>query len=178
LHRRNNCSFACFTLIKNFWFCFQLRLDFISLTITGPSTITIPDGQIKGGNLVLLVAAFNQVQVSRATQCRTDTFSITSPGGSPPPVICGTNSGQHSKKLILFNKYCVTLFSTTASCHTIIQLFHFYKPKIQLMVRLDRTVLERNKVSYPQNKMITFIAFLILKKMPKNIVYFLWSQNV
>jgi len=35
--------------------------------------------------------------ISTATQCLTDTFSLTGPGGSVPPVICGTNTGEHSK---------------------------------------------------------------------------------
>ena len=30
-------------------------------------------------------------------QCQTDIFSVTSPGNNAPPVICGTNSGEHSK---------------------------------------------------------------------------------
>ena len=27
----------------------------------------------------------------------TDSFSVTSPSGLSPPVICGTNTGEHSK---------------------------------------------------------------------------------
>ena len=30
-------------------------------------------------------------------QCQDDQFSVTSPGNNAPPVICGTNSGEHSK---------------------------------------------------------------------------------
>ncbi len=30
-----------------------------------------------------------------STQCLTDTFSVTNPGGSAPPVICGENAGEH-----------------------------------------------------------------------------------
>ena len=30
-------------------------------------------------------------------QCNTDTFSVTAPGNDAPPVICGTNTGEHSK---------------------------------------------------------------------------------
>ena len=29
-------------------------------------------------------------------QCQTDQFSVTNPGNNAPPVICGTNSGEHS----------------------------------------------------------------------------------
>ena len=32
-----------------------------------------------------------------ATQCLTDTFSVTNPGGGyTPPSICGRNTGEHS----------------------------------------------------------------------------------
>ena len=33
------------------------------------------------------------------SQCRTDTFSVTNPGGISPPTICGKNQGRHSKLL-------------------------------------------------------------------------------
>lgn len=33
--------------------------------------------------------------VSAATQCLTDQFSVTNPNGAAPPVICGTNTGEH-----------------------------------------------------------------------------------
>jgi len=36
------------------------------------------------------------VPVSTATQCLTDTFTVTSPGGYAPPMICGSNKDQHS----------------------------------------------------------------------------------
>lgn len=47
--------------------------------------------------------------------CLTDTFSITSPGNNGSPLICGTNSGQHSKiKKISFYlqklEICIWLF--------------------------------------------------------------------
>ena len=31
------------------------------------------------------------------SQCRTDAFSVTNPGGISPPTICGKNQGRHSK---------------------------------------------------------------------------------
>ena len=31
----------------------------------------------------------------RATDCGTDTFTVTNPGGATPPIICGYNTGQH-----------------------------------------------------------------------------------
>ena len=38
-------------------------------------------------------------------QCQTDIFSVTAPGNNAPPVICGTNSGEHSKNYIIFCKW-------------------------------------------------------------------------
>ena len=40
------------------------------------------------------------VEASGASQCATDLFSVTNPGGSTKknPSICGTNTGEHSKK--------------------------------------------------------------------------------
>ena len=37
------------------------------------------------------------------TQCNTDSFSVSSPGNPAPPVICGYNTGEHSK-IILYVK--------------------------------------------------------------------------
>ncbi len=31
-----------------------------------------------------------------ASNCLTDTFEVTNPGGVTPPTICGTNTGEHS----------------------------------------------------------------------------------
>ena len=35
-------------------------------------------------------------------QCQTDTFSVTAQGNNAPPVICGINSGEHSKLTLHF----------------------------------------------------------------------------
>jgi len=35
-----------------------------------------------------------------ASQCQTDTFSVSNSNGPAPPVICGTNSGEHSMILM------------------------------------------------------------------------------
>jgi hypothetical protein len=42
-----------------------------------------------------------------ATNCLTDTFTVTGSGGATPPVICGTNTGYHSKIIIIltYNSY-------------------------------------------------------------------------
>ena len=74
---------------------FQLRLDFSTFVISGPTTITITALTELNGNQVTK----GSVPVSLATQCLTDTFSVTGPSGSVPPVICGTNTGEHSEFL-------------------------------------------------------------------------------
>merc|ERR1719162_291060 len=69
----------------------KLRLDFDSFTITGPSTLTTPVVGVIAGVADSLMPASH----SGATQCATDTFSVSSPGGTSPPSICGTNTGEH-----------------------------------------------------------------------------------
>jgi hypothetical protein len=85
-----NCLFIQFEIYA----FFQLRIDFNSFVIAGPSTITTSAYTELNG---VPTATGKGVVVSTATQCLTDAFSVTGPGGSVPPVICGTNTGQHSK---------------------------------------------------------------------------------
>ncbi len=58
--------------------------------IAGPNTVTTSQYKAAGGSI-----AGGGKKVTTASQCLTDTFSVTGPGGSVPPTICGTNSGQH-----------------------------------------------------------------------------------
>jgi len=67
----------------------QIRLDFSSFVITGPSTATTSVGKMLAGQAHLAAG----VEVGDVTQCLTDTFSITNQ--RTVPVICGTNSGFH-----------------------------------------------------------------------------------
>jgi hypothetical protein len=67
----------------------QIRLDFSTFVISGPSTLTASVATGPTGK-----------EVSFATQCLTDTFSLTGPIGSVPPVICGTNTGEHSTEVL------------------------------------------------------------------------------
>ena len=60
--------------------------------ITGPSTSTTTGVKV----------AFGQISetgntVSTASQCLTDSFSVTGSPGSAVPVLCGTLTGDHSK---------------------------------------------------------------------------------
>jgi hypothetical protein len=88
---------------------FQIRIDFSTFAITGPNTVTTSFGYEVGGS----IAGDAGKKISTATQCQTDTFSLTGPAGSVPPVICGTNTGEHgklntfNKKVKLFNYECI-----------------------------------------------------------------------
>ena len=67
-------------------------MDFSSFVIAGPNTLTATVSKMVNGVIGAGGKAFNL-----ATQCLTDTFSVTGPSGSVPPVICGTNTGEHSE---------------------------------------------------------------------------------
>jgi len=70
----------------------RLRLDFDSFTIAGPSTLTVTTVNVINGQVVNGGTATH----SGATQCATDVFSVSNPGGaSSPPTICGSNSNEH-----------------------------------------------------------------------------------
>jgi len=66
----------------------QIRLDFSSFVITGPSTTSTSIELMLNGNF-----GAGGKQVAEATQCLTDTFSITNQ--DTVPTICGTNTGFH-----------------------------------------------------------------------------------
>ncbi len=81
-----------------------MRLDFVSFTIAGPSTSTSSVTTLRGG----VIDAAGAQQVGVATQCLTDTFSVTNGGGGiNPPTICGTNTGEHSKTLFFKLEYFI-----------------------------------------------------------------------
>lgn len=67
----------------------QIRLDFSSFVITGPSTSSATIGKETGG-----VEVSGGTAQSEATQCQTDTFGVTNQYTFP--VICGTNTGYHA----------------------------------------------------------------------------------
>ena len=68
-------------------------MDFNSFVIAGPSTSTLTLAYETGGS----VTAAAGVPITGVTQCLTDTFSITGVPGGNPPVLCGTNSGDHGE---------------------------------------------------------------------------------
>jgi hypothetical protein len=61
---------------------FQIRLDFQTFVIAGPSTLTASSAFQVGGSIATVDPG---KQVSFATSCLTDTFSLTGPAGSVPP---------------------------------------------------------------------------------------------
>ena len=76
-----------------------MRLDFDTFVISGPSTSTATgEAKISGG--VLNTAS--GISATTASQCLTDRFQVTNSGGITPPVICGINTGEHSKIYLIF----------------------------------------------------------------------------
>jgi hypothetical protein len=70
-------------------------LDFNTFVITGPSTSTDSVVELLNGNVVAKGAG---VAASEATQCLTDTFTVTNQ--NTLPVICGTNTGEHGNYVV------------------------------------------------------------------------------
>lgn len=64
----------------------QLRLDYETFALNNPVTLTTATG---------LLGADGSGLFNSLGQCQVDQFSVSSPGGKAPPVICGTNTGQH-----------------------------------------------------------------------------------
>lgn len=71
----------------------QLRLDFSTFVINQPSTDTLSVSKVLNGE----PSAGAGIPVTTVGQCITDRFYATSPGNQAPPIICGTNTGEHSK---------------------------------------------------------------------------------
>lgn len=72
----------------------QMRLDFSTFVITGPSTATRTQGKEING---VIGDIANGKEFSYQSQCLTDTFTVSgqNTGLNSPPTICGTNTGQH-----------------------------------------------------------------------------------
>ncbi|XP_059097890.1 uncharacterized protein LOC131892135 [Tigriopus californicus] len=62
----------------------QLRLDFETFVLNQPDASVATSSVNAGGS-----------DVTTATQCLVDQFTVTNPGGSAPSTICGTNSAEH-----------------------------------------------------------------------------------
>ena len=81
----------------------QLRLDFLTFSLPGPSAATAAFGTAVNGDLTLDVAG---PMVTTAKACQDAAFFASNPGGAAPPIICGQNTGEHSNlKSKLFDSY-------------------------------------------------------------------------
>lgn len=69
----------------------QIRLDFQTFVITGPSTDSVSGSLATAG----VVTGAGKSVSATASQCVTDLFSVTNPGGVTPRPICGTNTDTH-----------------------------------------------------------------------------------
>ena len=67
--------------------------------MSGPSSSTTSIGRILNGMLINddVVVLNNSQPITGSTRCVTDRFQVTNPGGMSPPIICGQNTGEHSK---------------------------------------------------------------------------------
>ncbi|XP_040565514.2 uncharacterized protein [Lepeophtheirus salmonis] len=71
----------------------QLRLDFISFAILPPDNGNSGViGRILNG---APTSKANGLEVTSSTRCNSESFSVSNPGGTTPPVICGMNDGYH-----------------------------------------------------------------------------------
>merc|ERR1719474_862841 len=64
----------------------QLRLDFETFQLSNPVTAT---------DITIGPAAAMAGSANRIGNCDVDNFSVSTPGAKSPPIICGTNTGQH-----------------------------------------------------------------------------------
>jgi len=71
----------------------QLRLDFITFAILGPSTADVSVGKTLMGALDATNTA--GMASTLESRCLDDVFAISNPGGPSPPKICGYNSDTH-----------------------------------------------------------------------------------
>jgi len=92
----------------------QIRLDFEAFTLTGPNTATATAA-------AAVVAAITPAPFGN---CDTDFFTVSAPGATAPPLICGENSGHHlyvpaSDQCNVLTSYFGTATTSTTSAFTI-----------------------------------------------------------
>jgi len=89
----------------------QLRLDFETFVLNDPVTATDVTVGPVGANAAAVAGSANRIG-----NCDTDSFSVTSPSSKAPPLICGTNTGQHM--YIPASPQCNVLNSNIGSAST------------------------------------------------------------
>merc|ERR1711970_725029 len=85
----------------------QIRLDFESFVLSNPVTVT---------TITIGPASTGAGSGNSLGECQTDTFAVSSPCGKAPPVIGGTNTGEHM--YIPACDQCNVLTSTFGSSST------------------------------------------------------------
>ncbi|XP_059081956.1 uncharacterized protein LOC131879613 [Tigriopus californicus] len=77
-------------------YLFWLRLDFNNFVIEGP-TGAVSSEEARGSILNGITVSQKRVgtEANEGSRCPTDRFSVTNPGSSAPPIICGINTGEH-----------------------------------------------------------------------------------
>merc|ERR1712038_1914846 len=91
----------------------QIRLDFSTFAINGPhsplTATTATDEATAVAHGSVTSDGTNKIDASLLWgTCNTDSFSVTSTSGTNPPVICGTNTGEHLY-MDVSGGQCVTL---------------------------------------------------------------------
>jgi len=66
----------------------------VNFIISGPSTSVTTVAKAFAGNVLK-----TGKEVKLVGECLTDSFVVSGNGGGGPPIICGTNIGQHGIKL-------------------------------------------------------------------------------
>ena len=132
----------------------QLRLDFETFVLNGPNT-----GYFKLSRLVVwtsieIICHFPDttaatiinanIPVSTATQCIQDQFMVTSPGFNPPPTICGTNTGEHSRSSHSFQNQLIPQSHGTLHSE-MVHLINFLNLDLHLGIIISKTKLTLGK---------------------------------
>ena len=84
---------------------FQIRLDFTTFVITGPSTSTVSTNYVVNGH-IFPSAGSNyapQHKMNKQGECTTDIFVISDQQSVPE--VCGTLTGEHGMYLYLKAKF-------------------------------------------------------------------------
>jgi len=86
----------------------------MNFVIAGPSTVTNSYAKATAGEAVGAGKEVNDV-----SRCIDDQFSVTSPGNAAPPVICGTNTGDHMYVNVETGSTCSDLVFSLSSSSTV-----------------------------------------------------------
>jgi len=89
-------------------------LDFMNFVIAGPSMVTDSYGKALAGE-----ALAGGSKVTDVSRCIDDQFSVTSPGNAAPPVICGTNTGDHMYVNVETGSTCSDMVFSLSSSSTV-----------------------------------------------------------